>query len=373
MRGLAALFTALTTLALAGAAWGHAMPNSLLLAHVRENAVVLDATLPWMELKYVLPPSLAQPPLSLSSAQSEELATYLKAHLSVLGPGGEAWPLKVETVGIARSPDHADLQARLTFTRPAGARAGPLVLCDSAIMHIVMSHTALVFVDGQGRAPRLAGVLQNPRFDVTIAAPSSVRGFASAWMLGMRHIAEGADHLLFLLTLMLPAPLMARAGRWGQPRPAREALLALAATVTAFTVGHSISLIAGAGLNLAPPEKPVEVAIAASILVAAVAAWRPLPGEPRSAVLLAGGFGLVHGLAFSAVLSELDLAPWPKAQAVAGFNLGIETVQMLIVLVVAPLLIGLARTRFYPWARSGGAALAAAAALYWLWTRLSAG
>jgi hypothetical protein len=131
---------------------------------------------------------------------------------------------------------------------------------------------------------------------------------------GVRQIAEGTDHLLFLLMFLLVAPLLVVARRW-QPAPPTASTGALRRTVrvvTAFTVGHSATLIAAAigGLRVAGPW--VEVLIAVSILVTAIHALRPL-FPPRGEPFIAGGFGPIHGLAFSTVWSgwASTVACWP--------------------------------------------------------------
>ena len=129
------------------------------------------------------------------------------------------------------------------------------------------------------------------------------QGFAAMFRLGARHIAEGTDHLLFLLALILPAPLLAAGGRWGGYAGGKTALRRIVKVVTAFTLGHSITLVfGGAGLG-APPGAVVESAIALSILVSAVHALVPIFRGRE--VFIAGGFGLVHGLAFAATLAGL--------------------------------------------------------------------
>ena len=67
-------------------------------------------------------------------------------------------------------------------------------------------------------------------------------GFVSLFRLGMRHIAEGTDHLLFLLALLLPAPLVVSCSRWAGPADVRRSLFRILKIVTAFTIGHSITL-----------------------------------------------------------------------------------------------------------------------------------
>ena len=107
--------------------------------------------------------------------------------------------------------------------------------------------------------------------------------FSSLFRLGMRHIAEGTDHLLFLLVLLLPAPLLVCGPRWGRPSGVRRSLLRILGIVTAFTLGHSITL-ALAALNVVNvPSRPVEALIAVSILVSAVHACRPMFPRKRGA------------------------------------------------------------------------------------------
>ena len=77
---------------------------------------------------------------------------------------------------------------------------------------------------------------------LTLGRWSGGAGFRSLFRLGMRHIAEGTDHLLFLLALLLPAPLLVIGSRWAGFAGVRHSLLRILKIVTAFTVGHSITL-----------------------------------------------------------------------------------------------------------------------------------
>ncbi|MGI4941572.1 MAG: HupE/UreJ family protein [Janthinobacterium lividum] len=139
----------------------------------------------------------------------------------------------------------------------------------------------------------------------------------------MNHIAEGTDHLLFLLTLLLPAPLCVIGRRWATAgRPGRS-ILQIAKIVSAFTLGHSVTLLLGALEPVHVLEPPIEVLIAASILVSAVHAMRPL--FPGREYVVAAGFGLVHGQSFAVVHSALRLDQWDMTIGIFGFNLGIQT------------------------------------------------
>jgi HupE / UreJ protein len=192
--------------------------------------------------------------------------------------------------------------------------------------------------------------------------------FSTLFHLGIRHIAEGTDHLLFLLALLLPAPLLVSGSRWGQPAGVRQSLLRILGIVTAFTIGHSITLTWAAFKVAHVPGRPVEVLIAVSIFVSAVHALRPI--FPGKEVWIAGFFGLIHGLAFAATLDRLALGRWERVAGILAFNLGIETMQMLVVALILPSLMLMSRTRAYPIFRIGGAVFAGAASLGWIMERL---
>lgn len=146
---------------------------------------------------------------------------------------------------------------------------------------------------------------------VVSAMPSRFQQLHSYASLGLGHIASGPDHLLFLLGLFL----LVSGGR------------ALVLTVTAFTAGHAITLgLAVLGV-VRVPSAPVEVGIAASLMLLALMLSR---GERRSRapLLFAGGFGLLHGLGFAGALSRAGL---PEAQlplALFAFHVGIEAGQI---------------------------------------------
>lgn len=158
---------------------------------------------------------------------------------------------------------------------------------------------------------------------------------------GMHHIWVGSDHLLFLITLLMPGVLTAS----GQRARASEALRNTFLVVTAFTLSHSLTLgLAALGLiNL--PGRLVEIAIAASVLVAAVNNITGWLG--RRHALLALIFGLVHGLGFANVITELSGDLSSQLLSLAGFNLGVELGQLAVVAVAMPLLYALAYSTSY--------------------------
>jgi hypothetical protein len=212
--------------------------------------------------------------------------------------------------------------------------------------------------------------------EYTLANAGSTRqssrtiGFVSIYRLGMRHISEGTDHLLFLLALLLSAPLAVAGSRWAEPASVRHSILKILKVVIAFTVGHSITLaLAGLGL-VRVPGRPIEILIALSILISALhALWPLFPGKEAG---LASFFGLIHGLAFASSMVELGLGRWERVLSILAFNLGIETVQLVVVVAILPSLVLLSRTPVYSLFKTGGALFAGFAAAGWISERLLA-
>jgi HupE / UreJ protein len=193
-------------------------------------------------------------------------------------------------------------------------------------------------------------------------------GFTSVFRLGMRHIAEGTDHLLFLLALLLPAPMIAVGSRWAGFAGVRHSLLRILRIATAFTIGHSITLALAALGLVRVPSRPIEVLIAVSILLSALHALRPIfPGREAA---IAAFFGLIHGLAFASTLGELGLGRWERVAGIFAFNLGIETMQLTVVAATLPSLLLLSRGREYSVLRIGGALFAGCASVGWIAQRL---
>ena len=138
--------------------------------------------------------------------------------------------------------------------------------------------------------------------------------------------------------------------------------------VSAFTVGHSITLALGAMGLVHVPSRPIEVLIAVSILLSAIHAIRPIfPGREAA---IAAFFGLIHGLAFATTLGELGLSQWERVASILAFNLGIETMQLAVVVATMPSLILLSRTAANSTVRVSGALFAAAASAGWIAERL---
>jgi hypothetical protein len=154
---------------------------------------------------------------------------------------------------------------------------------------------------------------------------------------GVWHIWLGFDHVLFLLSLLLPAVLPA-------PRFA-PAFWEVFRVVTAFTVAHSITLALASFSVVSLPSRLVESAIAASVALAALNNLFPV--VQRGRWLVAFTFGLIHGFGFASVLTGLGLPKESLLLALVSFNLGVEAGQLCIVGAFLPLGYALRHTWAY--------------------------
>jgi hypothetical protein len=190
---------------------------------------------------------------------------------------------------------------------------------------------------------------------------------------GVWHIWIGADHIAFLLSLLLPSVLLARDqgfGQWkAQPRLSAS-LRQVLTVVTAFTLAHSVTLGLAAFELVRLPGPWVEAAIAVSVVVAALnnLVSRQLGFRWQ----MAFAFGLIHGFGFASVLGDLGLPAGQGLAGLLGFNLGVELGQLAIVGLWFPVAWRLRHTRAYQWGLMVvGCGCIAFLGLYWLIERLA--
>jgi HupE / UreJ protein len=209
-------------------------------------------------------------------------------------------------------------------------------------------------------------VLTNSQREWRGASEAGMLAQLSAFALeGMLHIWSGFDHLAFLLILLLPAFIVnehgSRAIAWRK----------LTAIVTAFTLAHSITLALAVSGAVKAPERAIEVAIAASVIIAALT--NLVPRARSMGVPTAFAFGLLHGFGFASALEGLGTTTSSFASALVGFNLGVEIGQLVVVAAAFPLVYWV-RTRPSYAARVVPAAslLVAILGAVWVWERVAA-
>ena len=301
---------------------------------------------------------------------------------------GERLGAAVEQVRVYRvgtQPDFATLdEARAAFAAgPAVAqRASPPYVGD-AVVDVVLRYrtsapistysvssthdpglpgqenTANVILDygpGDIKIFRARGLLADPVM-ISRSAFSAVLTFVKE---GIRHILEGADHVLFVLCLVLGA----------------RNLKSLVWRITGFTIGHSITLTAGffgfvpSGAWFIPT---VETGIALSIIYAAGIAIAVMPGKAlasreRNMFIVTCAIGLLHGLGFSFVLHKILQVTSPDIwQSLLAFNVGVEIGQLTIILAAWSIFRLIEKSSDAAWriGRTGIAAACMAVAAVW--------
>ena len=200
-------------------------------------------------------------------------------------------------------------------------------------------------------------------------AGSFFQGFLSIVWLGVEHIVEGIDHVLFLIALLLPSVVQRKAGAWQPVDKFSSALGHIIKIATAFTVAHSITLGLATLQIVDLPSRFVESIIAASIGLAAVDIFYPI--FRRRIWLVIFVFGLFHGFGFASVLGDLGVTSQHALFSLLAFNLGVELGQIAIIAVVFPVLYFLRKQLFYSrFVLKTGGLLLAAMSLYWLIERV---
>jgi hypothetical protein len=356
----------------APAVFAHTAPGSAVLLDFHRDGVMAELILPLEELQFGFKQPLLADTNAILSKHETALKDYLVAHINPESSDGRKWSVTVQSLATQLEKPPFDLVAQVWMQPPAGASPRRFTFNYSVINHEVMSHNVFVAVRSDWDTAVFSGKPEpvgNIQFVTTSLEIDRTRGnwwqgFRSVLNVGVHHIAEGTDHLLFLLVLLLPAPLLAKEKRWSNFAGLKRSLVQLLKIVSAFTVGHSLTLLIGALGWLRLPGQPVEILIAFSIFVSALHAIRPWFAGRE--VYIAAGFGLVHGLAFAGSIAEYGFSPWYLAATILSFNLGIELMQLVVVAVTIPWLILLARTQFYSPVRIGGAIFGAAASLGWI-------
>ena len=238
-------------------------------------------------------------------------------------------PESLERVG---SPSVQDVPGarveKTTYKNNAESLTGQRVVIDGLQ---ALQTDVLLLVQLQDGTQHSA-ILRPASPEFTIPRQASKLAVASDyWRMGTTHILEGADHLLFVLALLLIV----------------SGLGELIKAVTAFTVAHSITLAQATLGMVNMPAAPTEAIIALSILFLATEIIHKHNGQisltERYPWVIAFAFGLFHGLGFAGALSEIGVPQHEVPLALLMFNVGVETGQLLFIAVVLTLIAVLKR------------------------------
>jgi hypothetical protein len=264
---------------------------------------------------------------TVAEASSPRVAAYVARWLA-LGPDGGAPCPRAEPTA---RPDPDGRFVVVAWQIACDEDLARLALDFRAFFAVDQRHEAIVTVHAPGATEDAAVVRAG---DPILRVHAGESPGLAAWIAaGVEHIWDGRDHVCFVLALLLVVMLVHRGDHWAI-RPPLATLRHTAAIVTAFTVAHSISLIAASLGWVSLPVRLVESLIAFSILYTAIEnIVRP---DVRWRFVLTFGFGLVHGLGFASVLRVM-LPPDHIIGPLLAFNLGVELGQFVIVAIALPL------------------------------------
>ena len=235
--------------------------------------------------------------------------------------------------------------AVLRFSAACPMRPSQLALHYSLLFDVDPTHRGLLSVEADGMSQAAVLPRESPAVTLNLSSPQRWRQMAEFVSEGIWHIWKGYDHILFLLTLLIPAVITFRRGRWEPLSSAGAAITDIVKVVTAFTLAHSLTLSLAVFGWVHLPSRLVESTIAVTVLLGALNNLLPVVLERRW--LVAFAFGLVHGLGFASVLADLGLQGRNLVMALVGFNVGVELGQLAIVLGFLPIALSLRDTLFY--------------------------
>jgi HupE / UreJ protein len=275
-------------------------------------------------------------------AKQEAIAAYAFARLT-LAADGAACATQVTEHKVTNHSDGA--YAVMYFTAQCPKDIENLDARYSLFFDLDQQHKGLLNLQSGGQARSAIFSVSEPAQRFQLAKPSKLNQFVEYLVEGIWHIWAGFDHILFLLSLLLPAVLRWHERVWKAASSFGAAFVEVLKVVTAFTVAHSITLSLATLGVVHLPVRFAESAIAASVLLAALNNVYPIVHGKRWVVAFA--FGLIHGFGFANVLAELGLPSGTLLLALVAFNLGVEVGQIAIVAVFLPIAYFLRDTWFY--------------------------
>lgn len=315
------------------------------------------------------------------------LQSYFLKHIRVRS-GDKDWDIKIDTLIFSYSKNeivgnYKELKVSFYLTPKIKDSLRNFTLYYDVVIHQVINHSVIVMLsqDWQNgiyeetKTKELGTIgydVINSKIlplSINLDAGSKWIGFMSMINMGMQHIKKGTDHLLFLMTLLLPAFLIAENRKWTSYSGIKKGVYKVLLIVSAFTIGHSITLFIAACNLFKLPTQLIEVTIALSIFISAFHCV--IPVFYKKEILIALGFGFVHGLAFSQTLQVFQLEKLDLLISILGFNLGIEAMQLIIILMIIPSFILLSPTIFFSVIKNTLAVFVMIIALGWIFQRIT--
>jgi hypothetical protein len=348
---------------------GHARGENYIFTNYHEDSITGEFQFGFDDIERVFDVAIvegSENALALAKETAPRIREYVEANFSIGPEGGEPYTIEwgdVKLVGAF---------AAYHFRMESGPIPDVLTVRHEMMYEDDRFHRGLLLVQYNAKT----GIDHGEEYTAMVFGPTNteqtldllnVPGLVTPGEMvaqGVLHIWIGIDHILFLLTLILPTVLIFSLGAW-QPVPQfRNGLWNLLKIVTVFTLAHSATLLLAALGILNIPSRFVESMIALSIILVAL---NNLTMHVKAGSLWIILFlGLFHGLGFASVMGHLPFRMNSILKSVIGFNVGVELGQIAIVLVVFPLLFLLRRNSLYvPVVLKGGSTILGLVATYW--------
>lgn len=278
-------------------------------------------------------------------AKAEEAYRLMQETL-VFYDGVQAYPVEVTGHDFFDGAGF-DVFVQIAFDVPGLGEPPEILDADYRFLFdgLDLEHRARLIIESNTRA----GIAENESqhslvFDKDQGRQSFNVDGVSNWVIFARFVGEGIyhivpigyDHILFLLSLLLASVMVIRGGKWTPAPSFREPFWFVVKVVTLFTVAHSLTLSLAALGIVRLPVVLVEAVIALSIAVAAVNNLYPFIANRTWTIVFV--LGLFHGFGFANVLDPLGAQGSSLVPALAGFNIGVEIGQMIVVLAAFPVL-----------------------------------
>ena len=365
----------LVTLIWSGKATAHSSSNSYLTLSAPNNQLALRADIHLRDVDLIFDLDAnrdGQVTWGETQTRSLELSAWLEQGLHLSESGGKC-SLGRADLQVSQRADGTYLSA---IWAPDCKRINDINSADFTLSYNLIFqqdslHKGLLKVDLPNLQSSALLSPERPDAQISLTESSALRVFSIYITEGVWHIWIGIDHIVFLISLLLLAPLQPsrkKITEWPAAQTARPVLLDVLLVVTAFTIAHSITLGLTVMEWLTPPSDLIEPAIALSVVLGSLNNLLGVYSLKRWR--LAFVFGLIHGFGFANVLLDLGLPNSALLAALGGFNLGVEIGQLAIVLVSLPLAWLLRRTLFYRWVVvAGGSFVIALLGVYWLLDR----
>lgn len=260
------------------------------------------------------------------------IASYALSRLRISNQDSTCW----NNVTGHLIDHHSDgAYAVLKFSANCSGIPKTLAIKYSLLFDVDPLHRGLLRIEHQGHTQTAIFSPEQPHAQFDLLGTSKWREFLQFVHEGIWHIWIGYDHILFLISLLLPAVLWWRGNQWEPVNSFGQACAEVLKIVTSFTVAHSLTLSLSVFHMVTLPSRWVESVIAGSVVLAALHNLYPM--IPIRRWIVAFGFGLIHGFGFASVLAALALPTSSMFLALTGFNLGVEVGQIAIVGLFLPL------------------------------------